>query len=91
MSSDADDTGVPAPQVQNLLEKVDIDESVAACESKVRFAEPRHDTELTSHWQTSLQAQDWIPPCLMEQAFGPVLQESTYYSKMVPQIVFFSR
>ncbi|KUJ17403.1 uncharacterized protein LY89DRAFT_684455 [Mollisia scopiformis] len=30
MSSDADDTGVPAPQVQNILEKVDIDESVAA-------------------------------------------------------------
>jgi len=26
-----DDTGVPAPQVQDLLEKVEIDETVAAC------------------------------------------------------------
>ena len=29
----SDDTGVPAPQVQDLFEHVDIDESVAACES----------------------------------------------------------
>jgi len=27
----SDDTGVPAPQVQDLLEKVEIDESVAVC------------------------------------------------------------
>jgi hypothetical protein len=27
----SDDTGVPAPQVQDLLEKVEIDETVAAC------------------------------------------------------------
>ena len=30
----SDDTGVPAPQVQDLLESVDIDESVAGCESE---------------------------------------------------------
>jgi hypothetical protein len=30
----SDDTGVPAPQVQNLFDKVDIDESVAACKSR---------------------------------------------------------
>ena len=28
----SENTGVPAPQVQDLFEHVDIDESVAACE-----------------------------------------------------------
>jgi hypothetical protein len=27
----SDDTGVPAPQVKDLLEEVEIDESIAAC------------------------------------------------------------
>src|SRR5436305_15033886 len=31
MDSTFDDTGMPAPQVKDLLEKVDIDETVAAC------------------------------------------------------------
>ena len=38
----SDDTGVPAPQVQDLLEKVEIDETVAACKFPPSGARESH-------------------------------------------------
>jgi hypothetical protein len=48
MSDDSYDTGVPAPQIQSLLDNVDIDESVASCISISSSTEPK--TKLTNYY-----------------------------------------
>jgi hypothetical protein len=49
----SDDTGVPAPQVQDLLEKVEIDETVAACKYSTAWVQERERLGVSSGWAFS--------------------------------------